>query len=175
MNSWQVQPAMINHSDVLQQWLVFGRSHTLVERGESKLIEVASVRQKTPSFRRRRATIFNGIGCCAAAIHPASGCRRVPDGWFPAFGTEFRGLRRHQPIGGRSRSGRATNEPVFRERRQAARRRRAFRRSRRPMRWMLRATTESATTRAKPSAPYARTRSRPRCSRLLIADSTAGC
>ncbi len=66
---------------------------------------------------------------------------------------------------------------VLRGRCQAARRcrSRAFRRSRRPMRWTFRATTERATTRAKPSAPCARTRSRPRCPRLLIADSTAGC
>ena len=63
--------------------------------------------------------------------------------------------------------------------RQAARGRcvlwRFLRRRSRPMRWTFRATTESATARAKPPAPWARTRSRPRCPRLLIADSTAGC
>ena len=63
----------------------------------------------------------------------------------------------------------------FRGCRQAARRRRALRRSSRPMRRMFRATTERATRRAKPVAPCARTRSSPRCSKLLIADSTAGC
>ncbi len=35
--------------------------------------KIVSVRQKTPSFRRQRTTIFNRTGCCAAAIHPASG------------------------------------------------------------------------------------------------------
>ena len=35
--------------------------------------EIDSVRQKTPSFRRRRATIFNETGCRGAAIRPASG------------------------------------------------------------------------------------------------------
>ena len=37
------------------------------------------------------------------------------------------------------------------------------------------ASTESATGRAKPSAPWDRIRSSPRRSRLLMADSTAGC
>ena len=74
-----------------------------------------------------------------------------------------------------SRITRTGKAPDFRGCRQAARRRRALRRSRRPMRWTFRATTERATTRAKPVAPCARIRSRPRCSRLLIADSTAGC
>ena len=44
-----------------------------------------------------------------------------------------------------------------------------------PRRCTLNATIDSATIRANPSAPSARTRSRPRCSRLLIADSIAGC
>ena len=82
------------------------------------------------------------------------------------------GLRRHRRTGVRSRLARAGNEPEFRESRQAARfrRRSAFRRSSRPMRWMLRARTESAVMRAKPSGPRARIRSRPRCPGLLIAD-----
>ena len=45
--------------------------HRYLEGPEPRLI--ISVRQKTPSFRRQRTTIFNRTGCCAAAIHPASG------------------------------------------------------------------------------------------------------
>ena len=46
---------------------------------------------------------------------------------------------------------------------------------RKPMRWTFRATAERATARAKPPDPCVRTRPRPRSSRFLIADSTAGC
>ncbi len=66
-------------------------------------------------------------------------------------------------------------------RRQAARLRRRWARARAcrcsssPIRWTLKAVTDRATLRANPSAPYDRTRSLPRCSRLWIADSTAGC
>ena len=51
----------------------------------------------------------------------------------------------------------------------------SFSRTRRPRRCTFRATTAKATVWANPSEPFARTRSRPRCSRLLMADSTAGC
>ncbi len=66
-------------------------------------------------------------------------------------------------------------------RRQAARLRRRWARARAcrcsssPIRWTLKAVTDRATLRANPSAPYDRTRSLPRGSRLWIADSTAGC
>ncbi len=60
---------------------------------------------------------------------------------------------------------------------QAARRirRRSCRCNSNPIRCKFNARTDSATVREKPSAPQVRTRSRPRCSRLFIADSTAGC
>ena len=80
------------------------------------------------------------------------------------------GLRRHRRTGVRSRLARAGNEPEFRGSRQAARLRRAFRRSSRPMPRMLRARTESAVMRAKPSGPRARIRPGPRCPGLLTAD-----
>ena len=127
------------------------------------------VSQKTLDFSNTRA--------------PAAGPRR---GFRPRFRADSAGppsrsaalragsggLRRHRRTGVRSRLARAGNEPEFRESRQAARfrRRSAFRRSSRPMRWMLRARTESAVMRAKPSGPRARIRSRPRCPGLLIAD-----
>ncbi len=43
----------------------------------------------------------------------------------------------------------------------------------RPGRWAFAASTASATAPAKPSFPWLRTRSRPRCSRLLMADPPA--
>ena len=43
------------------------------------------------------------------------------------------------------------------------------------MRCRLAASTDKATVRAKPSAPWLRTRSSPRCSNPLMADSIAGC
>ena len=43
------------------------------------------------------------------------------------------------------------------------------------MRCRLAASTDSATVRAKPSAPWLQTRSSPRCSNPLMADSIAGC
>ena len=43
------------------------------------------------------------------------------------------------------------------------------------MRCRLAASTDRATVRAKPSAPWLRTRSRPRCSNPLMADSIARC
>ena len=44
-----------------------------------------------------------------------------------------------------------------------------------PIRCRLAASTDKATVRANPSAPWLRTRSSPRCSNPLMADSTAGC
>ena len=43
------------------------------------------------------------------------------------------------------------------------------------MRCRLAASTDSATVRTKPSAPWLRTRSSPRCFNPLMADSIAGC
>ena len=137
---------------------------------------------KSSSRVRKKALFFgnDGLGFSTnrnassrqSASHRDADASRTAG--FLAYGIEFRGFRRRRPIGSRFRSRRAANEPVFWEHRQTARRRRAFRRGRSPMRQMFSATIESATARAQPSAPYASTRSRPRCPRLLIADSTAG-
>ena len=78
-----------------------------------------------------------------------------------------------EPIGRAKSAGDGRAQAARRLRRRSASRMR--RRTSRPMRCRLAASIDNATVCANPSAPWERTRSRPRCSRLLIADSTAGC
>ena len=114
---------------------------------------------------------------------PGLGSGPCPDGaiWQRdrAFGAWFRVPRRRRRTGRRSRAARVPDRPDLALQPSggaAALPLRAFRAAhQQPMRWTSRVAMERATVRAKAPAPCARTRSRPRCSRLLIAESTAGC
>ena len=151
--------------------------HRLPQRGCSPVrayprqvpVAIASVRQKTPCFPG-----FGSLwgGARLAGREPCGGCEG-------GFGVP----RRNRCLAGHGGASR-----LLRGRRglgfgavgadQAARRRWRIRSSAcsiRPRRCRLAASTERATVRSKPSAPQLRTRSRPRCSRPLMADSTAGC
>ncbi len=112
----------------------------------------------------------------------------APSARFPGGGGNSADSHRH-PGSSRHESGRRGERLRSRppagfadgmegSRRQAARLRRRWARACRcssPIRWTWKAVTDRATLRANPSAPYNRTRSLPRGSRLWIAASTAGC
>ena len=80
---------------------------------------------------------------------------------------------RRQPGAGCAGAVSRRRQAAFRCRNLSRARSRA--RIKKPTRSTFAARMDKATVRAKPALPWVRTRSRPRCSRLLIADSTAGC
>ena len=126
--------------------------------------------------------------------HPKSATHRHPFGEVsatePAAPTPLRGRsasnRTPSPMSGHQRPGPSPcagpggSKSTGEGRGQTARRLRRRSASRtccrtsRPMQCRLAASIDNATVCANPSAPWERTRSRPRCSRLSIADSTTG-
>ena len=137
---------------------------TLVSARKPPLLH--EICDKPPHFRRGfghatgRTDTTEGGSASYGSAFPTSGHRRpFPSPCAGPWGAQSAG------------DGRA--QAARRLRRLSASRMR--RRTSRPMRCRLAASIDNATVCANPSAPWERTRSRPRCSRLLIADSTAGC
>ena len=135
---------------------------------------VASVSQKTLVSGRDFAPI-RGIRGVISARTPATeapdelrdseGQQISPNVLFPRTGGPCRLLPARNPAWLSGPVGQATSRCRLRSR---------FCRIN-PMRCRLAASTDKATVRAKPSAPWLRTRSSPRCSNPLMADSIAGC
>ena len=140
------------------------RVHYLVSARKPPLLH--EICDEPPHFRRGfghgigRTDTTEGASASNRPEFPTTGHRRP----FPS------------PCAGRGRAksaGDGRAQAARRLRRRSASRMR--RRTSTPMRCRFAASIDNATVCANPSAPWERTRSRPRCSRLLMADSTAGC